>query len=337
MNTKIHSGEIWQKTQYLEHEDHANLAIKDHLLAQGFVTTQHPRIFTRNQQCAIVCLVDDIRSCSDDYHVDLPYLFDSNTTVITDNYLVCPSRFRVIHLPTSFFGIYSYRPDLYPWTPKRDFTFLVNRIDYRRFALMLDIAWRTHIDSGYINFNCEDRQEPHLTAQETFEKHWNQMDADEQQRLNRAYHTLRELMPYKNYNVEFDFVQTRAWLNIVVESYSSDNVISISEKIFRALVTPVPWTVYSGHYTVARLESLGFDCLSDLVNHNHYDRLKEVENKLKIFNWHSLETVKHLKTLDFETVKQRCLTASNHNQKLLAELKTHWSGDFQQWLNQLVL
>ena len=138
-------------------------------------------------------------------------------------------------------------------------------------------------------------------------------------------------------SIGHDDIFTASYLNIVVESYSSDNNISLSEKIFRALVTPVPWTVYSGRYTVAYLESLGFDCLRDIVDHNHYDRLKEVEDKIRVFNWKSLEIVRHLKQLDFSMLQERCIRAAEHNQALLRTMKQQWSGKFNTWINNLTL
>ena len=331
---EIFSGEIWKKSRCLEHEHHVNQRMFDLLLSQGFEKTDHFRIWKKNYQTVIVCLVDDIRSCSSDYHVDLPYLFDKNTIVITDNYLTCPSMFPVINVPASFFGIYHYAPDPQIWQPDRDFSFQINRIDTRRFKLMVDLCWRSHADLGYINFNCEDRVNTKFSATQVFEQFLPSLGPNEQKYMP-AYERIRNQVPVKNYDVEFDSVPYRSWLNIVVETYSSDTVISVSEKIFRALITPAPWTVYSGRYTVARLESLGFDCMSDMIDHNHYDRLKEVENKIPVFNWKSLEIAKHLKELGEDRVRYRCLQASLTNQRLLAEFQRTREQDFDRWLSKL--
>lgn len=102
----IHSGEIWNQSQCLAQESNINNTIYHTLQDIGFAKTDNPRIWKRRKQTAIVCLVDDVRSCSTDYHIDLPYLFDTDTTVITDNYITCPTQYRVIKLPTSFLGIY---------------------------------------------------------------------------------------------------------------------------------------------------------------------------------------------------------------------------------------
>ncbi len=199
---------------------------------------------------------------------------------------------------------------------------------------MVDLAWRTRLDSGYINFNCEDRDNQHLTPQQAFAQFWPNIGPEDQKYLP-AYEKIAPMMPLKNYEFEFDSIPYRVWINLIVETYSSDAVVSVSEKIFRALVTPAPWTVYSGRYTVAYLESLGFDCMSDMVDHNHYDRLKEVEEKLRIFNWKSLTIVNHLKTLGVDTVRQRCLQASKHNQQILKTMHNRWPTEFANWLDTL--
>jgi hypothetical protein len=331
--SEIHSSEIWAKSNCLVHEDQQNQIIFGLLRKQGFNQTDHFRIWKKDDKTVIVCLVDDIRSCSTDYHTDLPYLFDCNTTVITDNHLTCPTVYRVVNVPISFYGIYNYTPEHQSWTPERDFAFQVNRIDLRRFQLMVDIAWRTRLDSGYINFNCEDRYN-NLNSQDAFAQYRNDF-TDEDQKFIKTYDRILPLMPLKNYEFEFDSIPYRVWINLILETYSSDNVISLSEKIFRALVTPAPWTVYSGRYTVAYLESLGFDCMSDMIDHNHYDKLKEVENKLRIFNWKSLEIAKELKSLGVEPVRQRCIRASHHNCQLLDKMTHKWPTEFTQWIDNL--
>jgi hypothetical protein len=97
----------------------------------------------------------------------------------------------------------------------------------------------------------------------------------------------------------------------------------------------VPWTVYSGRYTIAYLEKLGFDCLRDIIDHGHYDGLKEVENKIGEFTWTSLKTIEHLKSMNFDTLKERCTVAAYHNQKLLEQMKQQWSMDFVNWIDIL--
>jgi hypothetical protein len=343
----IHSGEIWQASQCLEHEHNTNTEIYQLLDDLGFQSTDHPRVWKKGTQTVINCLVDDIQSCSTDYHSDLPYLFDSDTTVLTDNYITCPTQYKVIRLPASFFGIYHYVPQQ-QWNPGRDFAFAVNRIDQRRFMLMLEIGLRVHLHKGYVNFNCYrprvtmpgfDNSAAKSTVKEIalkyWAEHWEQTGPEDKAKYQRSYDLLTTQMPVCNYEIEHDEIFAQSYLSIVAETYSSDNNISISEKLFRALLTPAPWTVSSGRYIVAYLNSMGFDTVSDLIDHNHYDRLIEVQDKQRIFVWKSLETIKSLKAHDQDMLKLRFQQAARHNQLLLSKMFAQWPTDFAVWTDQL--
>lgn len=333
--TNIYSGEIWQKSQCLDGEDLAYRLISQHLENLGFTLTS-PKIWKRNDTKVVLCLVDDIRSCSNDYHNDLPYIFDRNTIILSDNWTTCPTQYKQYRLPSSFFGIYQYSPESSDWQPDRDYSFSINRIDYRRTLLMLELAWRIHLHKGYVNFNCQQRRFGKVeTSADFFRDFWAQLSEEQQSNYSKSYELINPLMPVCNYNISHDEIHLRSWLNIIVESYSSDDNIAISEKIFRALITPVPWTVYAGRYTVAYLESLGFDCLSDIVNHNHYDRLKEIEDRVHVFIWKSLKTIKELKQINFDQLKQRCLKAAEHNRRLLEQYHQQWPDDLTGYLETL--
>jgi hypothetical protein len=120
---------------------------------------------------------------------------------------------------------------------------------------------------------------------------------------------------------------------MIVETYSGKNTIAISEKIFRALVTPVQWTVYAGKYTVAYLKSLGFDVMDDIMDHR-YDQLDIESNdrgKLVEFVWIGISTAEQLKTMPRDQLIQRCQQAAAHNQALLLHMRQQWPADFVTW------
>jgi hypothetical protein len=192
------------------------------------------------------------------------------------------------------------------------------------------------MNKGYVNFNCQkdfdgDTFKGTERLPENFDHFWNELSEQDQANWSASYKLLQPQMPLKNYDCTHEEIHSRGWLNIVVESYSSDNSAAFSEKMFRALTLPVPWTCYTGRYGIAYLESLGFDCLSDIIDHNHYDRLKEVENKIGIFVWKSLEVIKDLKNRDFAELKLRCEKAATYNRELLKMYKHHWPAEFEQW------
>lgn len=348
----IYDDEIWQRSQCLQQEESTTTYFANALANLGYEpidNSEHSqgvdrRVWRRGDQQVVVCLVDDIRSCSSDYHVDLPYLWDRNTTVITDNYITCPTQYRVWQLPPSFYGIYSYAPEPRKWQPERHFTFSVNRIDTRRFKLMLELAKRIHLHKGHVNFNAQrtiGRRE--LEAPEqlavNFADFWENLSVEDREFWSASFKLVAPQIPLRNHELAHDDIYTRSYVNIECETYSSDNSVAVSEKIFRLLTSPSPWTAYMGRYGVAYLESLGFDCMRDIIDHNHYDRLKEVENKNNVFIWKSLQVVNDMRNSAAETVSARCLQAAAHNQALLASFKQRWGRDFDAWqqrhMNQL--
>ena len=340
--TFIHQGAMWRDSDCLQGEHAAIDCIAGCLTSLGFVCDNSlQRHWRRGTQHVVVCLVDDVRSCSDNYESDMPYLWDRNTTVITDNYISCPTMYQVIVLPPSFFGIYSHVPEDTKWAPDRDFSFTANRIDDRRTKLILELAKRTHLNRGYVNFNC---QQHHVTSADeihahelanNFAAHWDLYSTEMQQNYQSSYTTLAPLMPFRNYAITFDQVYTKSLLNITVETYGSDASAAFSEKIFRVMSLPVPWSLYGGRYAVAYLESLGFDCLTDVVDHTHYDALKENQDKVRLFIWKSLHTIPELKAQDPAHLHQRCSQAADTNRALLAQYRRSWPKDFDIWLATL--
>jgi len=111
-------------------------------------------------------------------------------------------------------------------------------------------------------------------------------------------------------------------------------VISTSEKIFRCLVTPVPWIAYAGRYTIAKLRELGFDVMDDIVDHS-YDRLLEVQHKMPKLADSAKKTIAYAKNIPWSQVKSRCQAAAFHNQILLEEFSRIWAENQLVWLHQL--
>ena len=333
-NQFIYQGEIWQQSQCLSHENTIVKLISDQLINLGYQCQgSNQRIWCRDNKKVVLCLVDDITTCSTNTYLDLPYQFDRDTTVITDNYIGCPTQYQVIKLPNSFFGIYSYSPEYKSWQPDREFSFGINRIDERRFSTFLDLANCISIDAGYVNFNCH--LDCSLDSYKNFELHWEKLDSESRIMYKLTYNTLKSLMPLRNYIIEHDQIYVKSLLNIVMETYGSDNSVALSEKIFRCLLAPVPWTGYIGRYGIAYLESLGFDCLSDIIEHC-YDNLKEAENKQLNFVKASIDSIEHIKNKNFNTLTIRCQQAATHNYKLLLSFKRQFGTDINHWMVKLV-
>jgi hypothetical protein len=335
----IHSGEIWRKSQCeLQEKQLVNniyACLQQHNYQNINPVSASRSCWQRGDQKIVVSLVDDLWDCAADKSQDTPYLFDRDTTVITDNFLNCPSLYKIYRAPQSFYGIYSYTPDNLNWEPDRDYTFAINHMDFKRMQVLLQLYQNIGFDSGYVSFNCQiggKRVAPEEVRRQAFVDESVLHSATDQER--NAFLTLANQMPIKNHTLEHDMTYSQSWTNIIVETYSSDNVISISEKIFRCLVTPVPWVAYSGRYTVAKLRELGFDVLDDIVDHS-YDRLLEAQYKIPNFINSAKKTIVQVKSLPWSQVKSRCQAAAFHNQTLLAELSRIWNENQSMWLQQL--
>jgi hypothetical protein len=337
--TIIHKGEIWQKSQCRSQEEHIVDRIYLVLQQNHFQKTtdiSHTRsVWQRQNLKVVVSLVDDFWDCASNRAQETPYLFDQQTLVITDNFVSCPTLYRLYQMPASFYGIYYHQPDNNSWSPDRDYSFAVNRLDYKRMQILAEVYQHLRFGVGYVNFNCDiggfyvantqARQQAFLDQVRIYAGSPNE---------EKTLSTLAHMMPLKNYDIEHDNIFTRSWLNLVVETYSSDNVISFSEKIFRCLVTPAPWAVYAGRYSVARLRQLGFDVLDDVVDHS-YDGLMEMQHKISNFTLQARNTITKLKTQDWHSVRSRCESAAQHNQKLLKEFFQEWTQQQPSWLDQL--
>lgn len=331
----VHSDEIWTESKCRQQEETIVSQIYDHLTQLGFsihkVISHTRSIWRRAHRAVVVSLVDDAWDCAEDRRQDTPYLFNSDTTVITDNWINTPTVYKVARLPDSFYGIYSYTPANQTWLPDRDFTFAVNRLDFKRMRVLSMLHQQLGLDNGYVNFNCQ----INLKLAHTDE----QLRENFRQQFYHAYplelpvlEYLCTMMPLKNYEKDFDEIHNHAWINIDVETYSSDNVSALSEKTFRCLTLPVPWAVYGGRYAVARLQAMGFDVMSDVVDHTRYDALLESQNKVHLFVEALADAVAHCKKQNFEQLQQRCKVAAEHNCQLLGSMKQNLVKDLPQWL-----
>lgn len=340
---EIYTGEIFQKSNCIWHENTIMDFFRSNLKLLGYVSIDSGsnKVWQRGDRRVVICLVDDFSTCVDDYQQTAPYQFDKNTTVITDNYISCPTQYQVLQVPPSFYGIYAHEPEVQDWEPERRFNFSVNRLDGKRLLLFLELQYRASeqlAQLDYINFNCWRWGGDNNSANgliENFKTEYNNLDPQYKEVYDNIYNKFVTRMPYRNHELSQETAHNRAWFNIVVETYSSDTSIALSEKIFRALCMPSPWMVYSGKNTVAYLHSLGFDVLRDIVEHR-YDNAIEMRtaaygDKMVDFYWEGNHTMRELQKLDQVWLKERCRAAATHNQKLLRSMQLSWPTDFANW------
>lgn len=352
----IYDGEIFKQSNCIWHENSTMDFMRSQLINLGYEAVSDSRkVWKRGEQTVIVCLVDDIVTCRNPPYTfpPLPDMFPKNTIIITDNYVSCPTPYEVIKLPDSFFGIYNYTPAPLEWQPERRFNFSVNRLDSKRLTLFLELITRStkpnteifdgplmiDTDKDLVNFNCwhwESSNDSVDAFRDSFKKEFPRLSNDVKPIYKKAYDHMLPMMPFRNHQYSMEEAHTRAWLNVVVETYSGFDTVAISEKLFRALVTPVPWIVYGGRFMISWLRKMGFDLLEDIVDHK-YDYIEELCNgkygdKIVDFIQIGNNTVTKMKEMDFVQLQARCKQAAEHNQKLLSNMQQRWPSEFAAWL-----
>ena len=341
-------GEIFQQSQCIYHEHAVMHLCSSMLLNMGYKkTNSDSREWSRGSCKIIVCLSDDF-GVNKEKGDNLPaQWFDANTVVITDNYMPFPTDYQILQLPTSYFGVFNYVPADQHWQPTRRFNFSVNRLDSQRQLILLELIKQSggidqiqQLDNVNFNARAWGNEQTAQHAQDSFAQCWaqlNQLHGTEQ--ADWFSQTLTHI-PIRNHSLTVEQAQVRSYLNLVIETYAGDATIAFSEKIFRALVTPAPWAVFSAKHAVKYLKTLGFDVLDDVVDHA-YDNLTQGNTmyghgkisefvKLNTHNYHNIKNLNQTK------LAVRCHTAATHNQQLLAQMQRQWPEDFANWLPQLI-
>lgn len=342
---QIDLGEVFIKSSCMSHERAMFDFFSSMLINLGYAKTNNFRIWQRNEHKVVVCFADDFGICRRNWSLPPDQWFDTNTTIITDNYINFPTQYCIKKIPDSYFGVFSYEPSNQEWNPLKRFNFSINRLDDQRLLILLELLAQTNntVDLDLINFNCWDPNGSNNSINDiknNFNQAWNRLGTV-QLKYESMIPALIDSIPIRNHNQNVEQAHVGAWINVVVETYAGDHTIAFSEKIFRALVTPVPWTVYSARYAVDYLIKLGFDVLGDLVDHS-YNTISQDDSpcgisKIEAFISSNIELYSKLQTSNFNQIKARCQQAAKHNQQRLQELQQQWPLDFAHWLPDTLL
>lgn len=237
-----------------------------------------------------------------------------------------PATHRLHHTEKNFYGVYYYPyPCQIPETTTKSYNCFINRMDPIRQSWLYQLIRRNIFHQGYVSFNMDISRIPvlgHLTRQDAFEKTFQEV-----LKIFQPEHDfIKTSVPYKNFVCHGDLTQTilDSRFSIVVETYfDKNNVITYSEKIFRALQLPQPWLLFGPKHAVKYIKSMGFDVLEDLVNHDYYDNIETaIERQCKI-----LDLAQDFVNKTFD--QDRCIKAARHNQNTLREFSLTWKQDYQ--------
>lgn len=253
----------------------------------------------------------------------------SRRLLVTNNWLA-PGQLdtdRYEQFPNSWYGLYAGEVSTESIVPTKKFNCFINRMDPIRQSWFYQFMRRDVFDQGLISFNMDISR--HIinsqclatdSPQTVFEQQFHQY-----LKIFHSEHEQAKLMvPYRNFDCDLQTAIMQTEFSIVLETYFDRNqVITLSEKIFRCLKLPRPWVMFAMKNAVSYLRELGFDVLDDLVNHIYdgvdsaIDRQTALLNQIEIMCKHTLT----------ESEIRRCQRAADHNQRLLSEFYEQFHAD----------
>jgi hypothetical protein len=245
------------------------------------------------------------------------------TTIILDE---ISSARRLLRTKETFYGVYYYPYSLEPVAnPSKAYNCFINRMDPIRQSWLYQLIRRGIFDQGYISFNmivCMIPELAHLHPLDAFEQQFHQYH----EIFQPEHDAIKAKVPYKNFVCDGDLTQVilDSRFSIVLETYfDKNNVITYTEKIFRALQLPQPWLLFGSQHAVKHVKAMGFDVLDDVVDHDYYDNIETaVERQSKI-----LDLAQNYVNQTFD--HDRCAKAARHNQNILQEFSLTWRQDYK--------
>lgn len=228
-------------------------------------------------------------------------------------------------IPDTFYGVY-YNAYLTSTVnqPKKQFNCFMNRMDPIRQSWLYQLVRRKIFDQGYVSFNLDISRMPWYTGWDPYDAFQDQFD-HHLKIFQKEHDIIKSKVPYRNFDPDADIIDIvlDSKITVILETYFDNNdIITYSEKTFRALQLPRPWLLFAQKNAVANLRHMGFDVLDDIINHSLYDEIDFViERQVKI-----LDILQEIMEKDFD--HDRLKHAATTNQTLLKNFSNQWFEDF---------
>lgn len=251
-----------------------------------------------------------------------PYNTQPNRFLITNNRILSTSLpvSRYEEFQDSWYGIYAGDVEITNTMPVRDFNCFMSRLCPTRQSWLYQFVRRDLLSSGFISFRMDisrsvfakqHNNDPYKVFEWQYETWYKNFEAEHQ--------IIKSQVPYCNFDDQADLnhLIMQSKFSIVLETYFERNeIITLSEKIFRQLKLPRPWLLFAMKHAVKYLRDIGFDVLDDIVDHS-YDNIDfDIARQVEILNQMSA-----LSNLTFnQSLVSRLEKAARHNQQLLQSL-----------------
>ena len=233
---------------------------------------------------------------------------------------------HLVPVDTGWAGFYfdNFLPEVDDQVIIKDFNCFISRMDPMRQSWFYQLIRRGLLDQGLVSYNMDIDRIPALagmTQSQAFEKQFQ----DGMTIFAPEHEIARAIVPYRNFDTEsaIEKIILQSKFSIVIETFFDHNdMITYTEKIFRAMCLPRPWILYCARHAVKYLRKQGYDTLDDLVDHAQYDDLEScIDRQVAILNM-----TKELCNFDVEQHRTRLVQASNHNLAQIEKLHKNFGN-----------
>jgi hypothetical protein len=245
----------------------------------------------------------------DSVFAETPTAWTDAKLIVTDNIPTRAVCGKTLPLYPEYWHVYHYEP-VYQTRPAiYGYNCFMNRISEDRAQTFQELERRGLLSKGLVSFN-------NLRPGNT---------------ISTAQDLLDYGDPYNNLTDSLEQSIIDSNISMVLETYISDDHITFSEKIFRALQLPRPWLLYCSPQAVNYLRHYGFDVLDDYVDHSydletsHCDKLLIIINQLEQF------VDQQYDYNDYARFEQ----AAEHNRNLLLTFAQGWPVKFDHVLDEI--
>jgi hypothetical protein len=315
---KTHTDGIWISEQ-------REIAIIDQfckvILAKGFVPIRQnannfgrPYLYSQGKTFLHCRFVDSVfLEDPEAWHRPRPSI------IITDNIPTKPMSSDLILALPEFWHIWHFDPVFEDRPATWSYNCFMNRCRGDRSRTFYELIRRDILQHGLVSYNVDNElyQQQHISA--------------DLHNYEKEYQIGQTLIPYNNLKGSLEQCVIDSAVSLILETYTSDDHIVFSEKLFRCLQLPRPWLLYCGPGAVEQLRVYGFDVLDNYVDHS-YDRVKPHGHRLNAIINH-LETFINKKYT--ESDYDRFRRAAQHNRSQLKKFASAWPAKFQNILDKL--
>jgi hypothetical protein len=266
------------------------------------------------------------------------YKNQTNTLLITNNVLVDTDLDPRLYeqFQNSWYGLYAGDVPVEVVEPEKKFNCFMNRLCPTRQSWLYQLVRNDLLDQGFVSFNLDISrsvfaQQHDNNAAQVFEWQYQTWYKN----FETEHDFIKSQVPYRNFENDTDLQSLimKSKFSIVLETYFERNeIITLSEKIFRQLKLPRPWVLFAMKHAVKYLRHNGFDVLDDIVDHSYDEIDFDIARQVKI-----LEQLPKLCNLNYnQQLVNRLEQAAKHNQLRLNQLLERFDQDLTKSFDQAV-